>query len=302
MVDREPNKRDSTSRVESSVGNWGTSGSGSAGQQRGGTGGEVKQQAGEVAGQVKEQAMQLKDQVAETATSKLEDQKSQATSSLGNVSDAFRQTGDQLRSNDQEAIAQYVDRAAEQIDHFSGYLRSRDMRQIVGDVEAFARREPALFLGGAFVLGLLGARFLKSSSQAIETQGTDWQSRQSYGTQAALSSYTSYASMPHTQRIPVRYDAPATSAPTGAGTSYPTPTAGGGMSGLGTGGSVTPARPSGSTPPPIGGTSLGSTSSGAGAPGWQGGASHTPSTTRPDNSLLGTEGRDTTGSGGDASE
>src|SRR4051794_30088268 len=113
MVDREPGNRNSTSRVESSVGNWGASGSGAAAQQSSGTGGEVKQQVSEVAGQVKEQAVQLKDQVAETATSKLEDQKTHATSSLGNVSDAIRQTGDQLRSNDQEAIAQYVDRAAE---------------------------------------------------------------------------------------------------------------------------------------------------------------------------------------------
>jgi len=300
MVDREPGNRNSTSRVESSVGNWGASSSGAAAQRSGGTGGEVKQQVSEVAGQVKEQAVQLKDQVAETATSKLEDQKTQATSSLGNVSEAIRQTGDQLRSNDQEAIAQYVDRAAEQLDQFTGYLQSRDMRQIVGDVEAFARREPALFLGGAFVLGLLGARFLKSSSQAIETRGNDWQSRPSYGTQAALSSYSSYASMPHTQRIPVQYDEPTTSAPTSASSSYPTPTAGGGMSSLDTGGSVTPARLTGSTPPPIGGTSLGSTSSGAVAPGWQGGTNRTPSSTRPSDSLLGTEGRDTTGSGGDA--
>jgi len=300
MVDREPTNRGTTSRVESSGGNRGASGSGVGAQQSGGTGGEVKQQVSEVAGQVKEQAVQLKDQVAETATSKLEDQKTQATSSLGNVSDAIRQTGDQLRSNDQETIAQYVDRAAEQLDQFTGYLRSRDMRQIVGDVEAFARREPALFLGGAFVLGLFGARFLKSSRQATETEGTDWQSRQSYGTQAALSSYTSYASMPHTQRIPVQYDEPAAYSPATGGTSYPRPTAGGGMSGLGTGGSVAPARPSDSTPSPIDRTSPGSTSSGAGAPGWQGGASHTPSSTRPSDSLLGTEGRDTTGSGGDA--
>ena len=34
---------------------------------------------------------------------------------------------------------------------------------MLGDVGTFARREPAMFLGGAFVLGLLGGRFLKSS-------------------------------------------------------------------------------------------------------------------------------------------
>jgi len=258
----------------------------------------MKQQVGEVADQVKDQAVQLKDKVAETATGKLEDQKTQATSSLGNVSDAIRQTGQQMRSNDQEAIAQYIDRAAEQLDQFTGYLRSRDMRQIVGDVESFARREPALFLGGAFVLGLFGARFLKSSSQAIETQGKDWQGRQGYGTQAALSSYSSYSSMPHTQQMPVQYDEVAPYTPPTGGSSYPSPTAGGGMSGLGTGGSVQPARSSATTPPPIGGASLGSTSSGTGAPGWQGGTTGAaPTSPRPSDSMRGTGTHEATGGG-----
>ena len=34
---------------------------------------------------------------------------------------------------------------------------------MIGDVGDFARREPALFLGGAFVLGLMGGRFMKAS-------------------------------------------------------------------------------------------------------------------------------------------
>lgn len=272
------------------------SGSGASGNSGSTPGGEMKQQAGQVVDQVKEQAAQLKDRVAETATGKIEDQKTQATSSLGNVTQVIRQTGQQLRSNDQDAIAQYIDRAADQLDNFTGYLRNREMREIVGDVESFARREPALFLGGAFVLGLLGARFLKSSSQAAGTGGTDWQSRQGYGTQAALSSYSSYSSMAHTQPIAVQqYSEPAAYTPSASGTSYPTPTAGGGMSGLGTGGSVAPGAGATSTPPTIGGSSLGSTSARTGAPDWQGGAIGATPTARPEDSILGTGTRDTTG-------
>ncbi|MET0795363.1 MAG: hypothetical protein ABW061_27840 [Polyangiaceae bacterium] len=37
------------------------------------------------------------------------------------------------------------------------------MGDVLGDVGSFARREPAMLLRGAFVLGLLGGRFLKSS-------------------------------------------------------------------------------------------------------------------------------------------
>ena len=63
----------------------------------------------------------------------------------------------------------YVDQAADQVERLSEYVRERDVVQIAGDVEKFARREPALFLGGAFVLGLCAARFLKSSAQSSQS-------------------------------------------------------------------------------------------------------------------------------------
>ena len=40
---------------------------------------------------------------------------------------------------------------------------------MVTQVEQYARRQPAIFLGGAFALGLLGARFLKSSNPQTAT-------------------------------------------------------------------------------------------------------------------------------------
>ena len=57
-----------------------------------------------------------------------------------------------------------IDRAADQLDRFSTRLRERNVSELLHDAQQLARRQPALFIGGAFVLGLLGARFLKSSS------------------------------------------------------------------------------------------------------------------------------------------
>ena len=75
----------------------------------------------------------------------------------------MRQMGDNLRQNEQTSgYAQYVHQAADQIDRFSGYLQNREPRQIMSDAENWARRNPALVLGGAFALGLLASRFLKS--------------------------------------------------------------------------------------------------------------------------------------------
>ena len=49
------------------------------------------------------------------------------------------------------------------LDRLSGSVRDATVRDIVRATERFARREPLLFLGGAFTLGLFAARFLKSS-------------------------------------------------------------------------------------------------------------------------------------------
>jgi hypothetical protein len=42
-------------------------------------------------------------------------------------------------------------------------LQERDIDQIAFEVQDMARRQPAMFLGGAFLLGFMAARFLKSS-------------------------------------------------------------------------------------------------------------------------------------------
>jgi hypothetical protein len=88
----------------------------------------------------------------------------QAADLLGNVADAVESVGQQLRQNDQGMLAEYANRAAYQIDRFSGYLEENDVEDLVYDVERFARRQPAVFLGGAFALGLLAVRFIKASA------------------------------------------------------------------------------------------------------------------------------------------
>jgi len=271
--------------VEREVANRDTAPQGGVSGTAGATGTGGMPAAGEVVDQVKDQAAQIKSQVADTATSKLEEQKGQAASGLDNISQVVRKTGDELRSQDQDRLAGYIDQAAEQLDRATGYLRNSDMRQIVRDVESFARREPTLFIGGAFALGLLGARFLKSS-----TPPGGPQTRSGSATQSSLSAYSTYSSLSNTQRMPTQTNQYATGQPayatgggaasnsigaiaggTGAaGRQYQTPTASNealsaltgdaGRSSVGMGGSVEPTMPTATT------------SQGTGAPDWQGGA------------------------------
>jgi len=139
----------------------GTPGAGAAVRQ---TASEAKEAAGQVAGQAKEAVGQVAGQAREQVSSRLSGQKAQAAQSLGGVAQALRLTGQQLREQDQAGVTVYIDRVASQVERFSSYIEQHDVGELVGEVEHFARRQPALFLGGAFVLGLLGARFLKSSA------------------------------------------------------------------------------------------------------------------------------------------
>lgn len=63
----------------------------------------------------------------------------------------------------QPAIATVAEVAADQTERIATYLRDTDVRQIIASVEGVARRQPLLFIGGAFVLGLAAARFLKAA-------------------------------------------------------------------------------------------------------------------------------------------
>lgn len=133
---------------------------------------QARQSVNEVAGQTKQAAEQVTDQARQAARTQAATRKDQAAQGLSVVSSAVRDMSDKLRQSDQtSSYAQYADQAAHQIQRFSGYLRDHDVRQVVGDVEGWVRRDPALALGGAFVLGLVAARFLKSSGVQTRSSG-----------------------------------------------------------------------------------------------------------------------------------
>lgn len=91
----------------------------------------------------------------------LTSQAQRSAGQLGDVANALRKTSQELDGN---GVAPLVNKAADQIDRVSQLVRNADVDKIRRDVESFARREPLLFLGGAFALGMIGARFLKSSA------------------------------------------------------------------------------------------------------------------------------------------
>jgi hypothetical protein len=87
-----------------------------------------------------------------------------------------------------------VERAADQIDSFSRSLREKDVNELLDDAQQLARRQPALFIGGAFVLGLIGARFFKSSAQSNGSAGRYGNGRSGQNLMAGQRTGAPYAS------------------------------------------------------------------------------------------------------------
>ena len=102
--------------------------------------------------------------VRERAAAQLTTQKDRALDGLGGVAQAVRQTTQSLREQQHGTLAGYVEQAADQIERLSRNLKQKDIGELVSDAQRLARRQPALFVGSAFAIGLLGARFFKSSS------------------------------------------------------------------------------------------------------------------------------------------
>ena len=110
-----------------------------------------------------EQSSGMVDRVKQSAAAQLTSQKTRATDALGSVAAAIRQSSEPLRDNNQGMLADYVAKAADQLEQFSTRLRERDVTELIDDAKRFARRQPALFVGAAFAVGVVAARFLKSS-------------------------------------------------------------------------------------------------------------------------------------------
>jgi hypothetical protein len=125
-------------------------------------------------GGAREQIRQARDRVVDQAKSTLQSAKTQAGSTLsqgrrqaadrlGGIGSAFHRTGEQLRGEDQAPFADVADSIGRQVDRVADYLRESDGRTMLRDLEGLARRQPALVFAGAFALGVVAARFLKSS-------------------------------------------------------------------------------------------------------------------------------------------
>jgi hypothetical protein len=134
---------------------------------------QMKSQSSAEAGQadivddLREQATQVKNTVVEAARARarsaFQHQQERAADAADGVASVLHQAAQKFSEGNQGMVADYTNNAANRIDDFAQNLRQRQLDELVGDIEDYARRQPEIFIGGAFALGFVAARFVKSA-------------------------------------------------------------------------------------------------------------------------------------------
>ena len=135
--------------------------------------GRMKEQALVVTEKMKSGAKALKDEAAhqagrlgraikDEATRIIDDQKGAAASKIHSAGSAVEKVSRFLKAGKMDSVAEYVDVAAKTAESASNYLKQKDAAEVLEDLADLAKRHPAEFYGGLFLIGLAAGRFLKA--------------------------------------------------------------------------------------------------------------------------------------------
>jgi F0F1-type ATP synthase membrane subunit b/b' len=139
-----------------------------------GTAEEVSASGRGISEKAKERAHGLVDDAKERARSMAGEQKNLAADRVTGFADALRHASSDLDQQGQSVVSGVVRQAADGLERVSGAMRSNDVDDLVGSIEDFARRQPAVFIGSAVLAGFGIARFMKSSSERRRERGPDY--------------------------------------------------------------------------------------------------------------------------------
>jgi hypothetical protein len=123
------------------------------------------------AGNLKEQAKEVASDAGDKLRASVSEQKAAGADYVGNVASIIRRTAYEFDSDIPQA-GHYIRKAAAQIENVSEAMRNRDMSEIVGNVQDFARQQPTAFFGAAVLLGFAAVRFLKSGTPGTAIAAT----------------------------------------------------------------------------------------------------------------------------------
>lgn len=111
------------------------------------------------------EAREVVKEVSKRGKGFLEDRKTILAGQMEALSSALKQTKNELSDPDSQWMERYLERAADSLNRASHKLRERDVDDLMERARRFARNQPAVFIGGAAVIGFAVSRFLRSSDK-----------------------------------------------------------------------------------------------------------------------------------------
>lgn len=123
---------------------------------------QAADKAEDLAAEAREKGREMAREGKTRAKSQAEQQKEKVSDGLLSVADALRRGGEEM-PEEQRQYGRFLDAVADRAEDASHFLAERDVDSLSREVRTFARHHAPVFLSGAFTLGMLGARFLKSS-------------------------------------------------------------------------------------------------------------------------------------------
>ncbi|MGY3438045.1 MULTISPECIES: hypothetical protein [unclassified Marinovum] len=128
---------------------------------------KLKSNAAALADSARETATDMAQTAAQQAQDTAEHAKDSVAHDVSGVATALRSAAKDMRSGSPQERT--IGQLAEGLAEVSDAIRDKDLGTIVRDANDLARRNPALFLGGAALLGFAATRFAKAS-QPAQTQ------------------------------------------------------------------------------------------------------------------------------------
>ncbi|MFN8677720.1 MAG: hypothetical protein U0Z70_15190 [Thermomicrobiales bacterium] len=123
--------------------------------------GEIGQEA---VSQAQEQAVKIVSQARKQVAASVASQTSRGARIATVLGSSLHDAGSQLREQDEAAVATYLDQAADQVEDVGAMLENQQYGELIGAVQGLARRQPVLFFAAAVAIGVVAARFLRSST------------------------------------------------------------------------------------------------------------------------------------------
>lgn len=146
-----------------------------AGQQVKGAAEGLGASVGRKAEELKGRAGSAVEAAKERARAAAGEQKNSAAERVSGFAEALRHASSDLDHQGQSLVSGFVRQAADGLEDVSGAMRRNDLDDLVGGIEDFARRRPALFIGSAVLAGFGIARFIKASSERRRGRGRDYE-------------------------------------------------------------------------------------------------------------------------------